>query len=248
MTTKEVISYLLPLAENEEMKTYIHIHSKRFAYLIQKLKQLRQAIPDPQIRIMDIGPSFFSELLMHNFPNDEIYTMGFKSDEALGGHLSKKISQKLDKFIPFDLNDAQYQDRYVPVPDCKIVVMAEVLEHLYTSPVLVYRFISTFMDTGAYLVVGTPNAVTFRNRILMLFGKNPFELIRLIRENPGHYREYTGSELIQLGKEAGLETHQLFWANYFSACSSKGKMFDFFTSYFLPKKFRTGLTIIYRKS
>lgn len=235
------------MAENEEMKTYIHIHSKRFAYLISKIKELRKEIPKANIRIMDIGPSFFSQLLIHTFPEDEIYTMGFKSDEALGGHLSKEISQKLVNFIPFDLNNAQYPEKYATVKSCDLVVMAEVVEHLYTSPSLVYKFIASFMNNGAFLIVGTPNAVTFRNRVLMLLGKNPFELIREIRENPGHYREYTGKELVQLGKDAHLKTHQLFWANYFSASSTKGKIFDFITGNLLPKSFRTGLTIVYQK-
>jgi hypothetical protein len=248
MTALEVQNLLLPLAENDEMKTYIRIHAKRYAYLISKLKSLRREFAQDSINIMDIGPSFFTKLLMITFPNDTIHCMGFKNDEALGGHLSKQISLSLQNFTQFDLNDAQYIDKYpADLPPCDLVVMAEVLEHLYTSPVLIYQFISTFLNKNGFLVIGTPNAVTFRNRVLMLVGRNPFEQIRETRDNPGHFREYTGSELMSIGERVHFETYRIFKDNYFSASSAQGKLFDFFTGHLLPKSFRTGLTIVYKK-
>ncbi|MDW8015381.1 MAG: methyltransferase domain-containing protein [Bacteroidia bacterium] len=247
MTPADVQARLSPYAVTDEMREYIRVHAQRFAYLIDLVSRLRAQFKDSSIRIMDVGPSFFTQLLMEKFPQDEVWSLGFKHDTAMGGHLSPAIANALKNFITFDLNDSYFLEKWVQPPPCDIVIAAEVIEHLYTSPIQVYRFFRSFMKPNAYLIITTPNAVTLRNRLLMLLGKNPFEMIRETRDNPGHYREYTGTELRLLGEKAGLAVEAILHANYFAKFTLQGKIVDWLTQYALPATFRTGLTAIYRR-
>jgi hypothetical protein len=65
---------------------------------------------------------------------------------------------------------------------------------------------------------------------------NPFERIRLDRSNPGHFREYTLAELLDMLTRAGFTVEQTWMKYYFDAayeCHERGDE--------RPSKFRGGL-------
>jgi hypothetical protein len=94
--------------------------------------------------------------------------------------------------------------------------------------------------------LGTPNAVALEKRIKLVTGYNPYELIRLNKDNPGHFREYTVRELKTLGEEAGLKLIDHETSNYFARFKSKGRLFDAITN-ILPQTFRTGINAVYTR-
>ena len=74
-----------------------------------------------------------------------------------------------------------------------------------------------------------------------VLGQNPFEPIRETRSNPGHFREYTGRELVIICENAGLECERLAYV-------------DYWPTYFVLKvvqrfhpHLRNGLTLILKK-
>src|SRR5205823_6516869 len=106
----------------------------------------------------------------------------------------------------FDLNDAQSEDTWRrDIPRYDVVVMAEVIEHLYTAPELVLGFLKTLVADNGLVIIQTPNAAALSKRLKLLFGRNPYELIRVDTTNPGHFREYTSRELIRIAEGAGFE-------------------------------------------
>jgi len=78
-----------------------------------------------------------------------------------------------------------------------------VIEHLNTPPRRVLEFLAAQLAPGGWLVLTTPNAVWLKNRLRLLMGRNPFELLR--DDRSGHVREYTLAELAAAAGEAGLE-------------------------------------------
>ena len=94
-------------------------------------------------------------------------------------------------------------------------MFAEVLEHLYTAPELVLPYLRELLVPGGVLLLQTPNAVAFRKRAKMVLGVNPFERIRTERDNPGHFREYTASELRELLVGAGFSVDRVWMKHYF---------------------------------
>lgn len=80
--------------------------------------------------------------------------------------------------VSFDLNDSQDPEHPPQVAPYDVVVMAEVIEHLYTAPTLVLTCVASWLVPGGRLVVQTPNAVALDKRVRLLCGRNPYESIR----------------------------------------------------------------------
>ncbi len=246
-TESEIIAHYVSMDLDTESQMYLHTHAMRFAYLSSMVRKVRDNFNQNSIRIMDIGPSFFTDMLMKNFQDDHIYTLGFSHEASRGGHFPESIRINKDHFYAFDLNDTQFPEQWITPPTMDIVVMGEVLEHLYTSPVHVFRFMSSILNPGGYLIVGTPNATAIQRRMELLFGRHPYEMIRETRDNPGHFREYTVTELKELGELAGLEVVDYEVKNYFKRNTSVGTLFDKLVGFLLPANFNSGINIVYRK-
>ncbi len=153
----EIIKRYVDMELDSESETYLHTHAMRFAYLLGMVRKVRKNFVSSPVRIMDIGPSFFTDILMTNLQDDHLYTLGFAHDASRGGHFPPVIKINKDHFFAFDLNDAQYTEKWIEPARMDMIVMAEVLEHLYTSPVHIFRFIASMMNPGGYLIIGTPN-------------------------------------------------------------------------------------------
>lgn len=181
---------------------YAAFHRPRFAFL---LKVLRACGPTPTTRLLDIGASQLTSLIADEL-GVRVESMGLEDRAEAMGVLHHR----------FDLNAAQDRSQWkLDIGPYDIIVFAEVLEHLYTAPELVLRYLRDLLVTGGALLLQTPNAVALRKRVKMAIGANPFERIRIQRENPGHFREYTARELRQLLAGAGFAVDRLWMEHYF---------------------------------
>ena len=245
LTSGAIIDFFRERALHENAQSYIGSHAKRYAFLFEHVSDIRAALtqPDLPVTILDIGPSFFTELLRHAFPRDSIITLGFDSQKSRGGHFPLSILHEKATHFAFDLNDSLYRERWIQVPKAKLVILAEVIEHVYTSPQCVLSFVRSLMDPGGYLFLQTPNAATLKKRMKLLWGANPFEMIREDRDNPGHFREYTRRELRTLGRAAGFDVLAVTLSNYHSHDSSKSILGRVVRPFFSYPNFRRGITV-----
>ena len=181
---------------------YYAFHSPRYATL---LRLIDRHVGPPPHRILDVGATEFTDLVHQQF-GGPVDSLGFEPEEDLprGRHFH------------FDLNDAQWPERWrrdLPLYD--VVVLAEVIEHLHTSPALVLGFLRTLVRPGGVLVVQTPNAVRLGVRVKLLLGRNPYQLIKEDVTEPGHFREYTRRELTRYAVDAGFDVVDLVLCSYF---------------------------------
>ena len=110
-----------------------------------------------------------------------------------------------------------------------------------------FDFLRSLVKENGLLIIQTPNAVSLSKRFIIARGENPYELIREnMREDPGHYREYTRNELCHFGYQAGFDVLDTFMVNYFREEANLHGRLDRISRY-LPENFRTGMTIIYKK-
>src|SRR6266550_1208257 len=196
---------------DQEEWVYLTYHAVRLAFLVNLIGARLNGysvLPPRRVRVLDVGPHFLTSLL-HRFFGDRIvlHTLGWENERLAPARI-------IAKHIPFDLNAAHDSSRWPRTEAYDIVVMAEVIEHLYTAPRLVLAFLASLLDDRGSLIIQTPNAVALRNRVKMLLGQNPFEPIREKLSNPGHFREYTGQELVTIGERAGLECEHLAYLDY----------------------------------
>ncbi len=186
------------------MDGYALYHAPRYAFLLELLASCGVSASS---RLLDIGPSTLTGLIRSRF--------GCTVDSL--GHLRADSPDELRHF-EFDLNLAQDDATWRrDVPSYDIVVMAEVIEHLYTAPQLVLAFVRSLVRDGGCLLLQTPNAASLPKRLKLLAGRNPYEMIRIDREDPGHFREYTMAELRSLAAAAGFTVEAGHAAYYFDA-------------------------------
>lgn len=243
-----IINYYRDRLTNKESLRYLTIHAKRYAFLLKKMAEIRNTIRDDKIDIMDIGPSYLTEQIQNAFPNDTVYSLGYSHTESRGGHFPGGVKVNEKRIIHFDLNNVQHKDKWISVPICQIVILAEVIEHLYTAPNLILNFIRTFLNNDGTLIIQTPNAVSLFNRIKMICGENPFEMIRENNQNPGHFREYTKKELFSLAEKSNYKVIYFIYSNYFDLQPVTYKTMGYrLLQFILGKSLKDGMTIILKK-
>lgn len=237
MTKSQILVHFNSLYNlNEEQNLYLEIHSKRFELILNWLN------PKNFGSVLDIGPSFLSELLFKRF-NDKLSIMGFDATESLGGHLASSHIFEQTNFIQQDLN---FLDAKALRQKFDLITCGEVIEHLYTSPKRLIQQFAQMLNANGYLIIQTPNAVSLRKRLLFLFGRNPFEIPRENLNNPGHYREYTTKELKQLAVQNGFKVEKLMLDEHFEYPSTTSKIYRTFKN-IIPPNLRSGITIILKK-
>ncbi|MBI2283789.1 MAG: hypothetical protein HYU71_08790 [Bacteroidetes bacterium] len=182
-----------------EESRYLNYHAKRLAYTTHFVQSVANQSETP-LKILDVGPHFLSFSIKNLVqPRPLLYTMGFANY-----HLFPE--SQTEKHIELDLNECESLPENAIEERFDLIVISETIEHLYTSPKIIFAFLAKLLtdNPGAGILVQTPNAVNIYKRIKMLLGRNPYELIRTDRTNPGHFREYTMNELIDYGQEAGF--------------------------------------------
>lgn len=183
--------------ERERGHDYLSYHRRRFQHV---LEVCRREVPDPGASVLDVGPSQLSRLLADRYAH--VVTLGFAS--GAWGHERVEGGRAPDGHIEFDLNEAVRRGR---VPDDRtfdLVVFAETLEHLHAAPELVMRLLRGVLRPNGVLVCQTPNAAALHKRVKLALGAHPFERIRIDERNPGHFREYTRAELLDIARVAGF--------------------------------------------
>ena len=211
-------------ARNDEERVYLRTHARRYEFLLAALRRLQFE------RLLDVGPSYESELIREAFPSARVDTIGFHDDRF--------PLREGEQHIEVDLNhvDGAQLERY------DVIVCAEVIEHLYTSPVHVLRTFRTALDPAGSVLIQTPNAAALSRRFWLLVGRNPFELLREDLHQAGHFREYTLAELKQLAEQAGFVVAHAERQNYFLTGSRKNRLLVD-AGFLIPSSLRQGITL-----
>ena len=183
----------------ESRQAYRIMHELRFTDI---LRICRDLVPDASARVLDIGRSELTAYLS-NFYRD-IHTLGFDPRTDDGGHRETGNLGAVPH-IPFDLLNAAFVAAWPECGTFNLIVFSEVIEHLHVAPAYVLAFLGSLLAPGGVLLCTTPNAAGITKRIRMLAGRNPYERLRLYERNPGHIREYTWDELVEIAASVGLD-------------------------------------------
>lgn len=220
-----------------EAARYWSLHRKRFAWLarfaVDRFGEGRAA------RILDVGNSFQTVLLRKVLMYSVVDTIGYLDHRFSAGEGSSHYEM--------DLNDAYFSERWPKLEGegYDLIVFAEVIEHLYTSPAQVLGCLKSLLRSGGRVLVQTPNAAALKKRLKLLSGKNPYELIRLDRANPGHFRELTVADLRRYARQCELEVEGV----WMDSNLVDGKRFDRVcdrVSRFLPGPLKGGISMCLR--
>lgn len=234
--------FLRDAIEENEQDGYLKYHAPRYDMLLDLLHNYYSGNED----ILDIGRSPFTEIASRSLET-QIDTLGFEADQKTETGFNYQ----------FDLNNSQDPESWrSDLPKYNIILFSEVIEHLYTSPELVLKFLKSLLKKEGIIIVQTPNAVALHKRIKMLFGKNPYHLISKNTSNPAHFREYTADELSEYFHQAGFSIEKMSIENYFdyryrnhaNGNSSRTEIYRLLNIFYsiMPASLRTGLCFVVR--
>lgn len=238
-TVREAVAALS--APDDDSVVYLNYHRRRYAYLMEYTAAAIQdlALPDGEaVRILDIGISHQTVLLRKLFPRAELSTFGFQDPRF---QLSAGVSH-----VEYNLNHADDISSWPNMPPCDVIVMAEVIEHLYVPPTKVLRMLQAFLRPGGVLIIQTPNPICLSRRVALARGHSPFEIIRDDPTNPGHYCEYTTGQLRFLAKTTGFDVLDCTIRNYFGEMTAAKRIYIAACA-LLPGELAEGITIQLRK-
>ncbi len=232
-TEQDVLSHFEAYPLDNSIRDYLHFHANRYAFLLAKVDTLERK------RILDIGPSFQTLLMREIYPDSVVDTLGFDDNRF--------PRREKDRHIEFDLNDSTDPEKWPKVEEpYDLVVMAEVLEHVYTAARPVLNSVASLLRNGGSLMIQTPNAVNLGRRISTAKGENPFGMIREQKNNPGHFCEFTVGDLRGAAESAGLTVLEATLTNYFGSRGFRKSVYELLCSA-LPGDLRDGITLIARK-
>ncbi len=225
-------------SSEESRVQYLKDHRDRF---VETLSICRQLVPDNQATVLDVGKSNLTSLLAAEYKH--LWTIGLDPTVDTGGHREMPEEAVGIPHIKFDLNDAKFIDQWPSVKkEFSLIVFGETIEHLTIAPEYTILCLSSLLADGGILLITTPNAVTLSKRLKFAVGRNPFEQIRLLGENPGHFREYTLDELCEIGERCNLEVVYRRRVNFYN----NKKIRKVILKNLLPS-FRDSLVVAFKK-
>ena len=225
-------------APDADAARYLDYHRRRYEYLLAFVERILSGMTPRDgapLRVLDVGMSHQTLLVKQLFPTVELATLGFYD------HRFPPMEGVTH--TPFDLNAAAEESKWPQIEPFDLILLAEVIEHLYVPPTRVLRMLRHLLRPGGMLLIQTPNPVNLARRLALLGGKSPFEIIRDDSNNPGHYCEYTVENLVFLAGVADLEVMEYTVSNYFGA---KKALYNIVCS-LLPGQMAEGITILLRR-
>lgn len=219
---------------------YVSFHSRRFQYVVDLCKSLNSRASSS---VLDVGPSHLSLELARHYRR--VVTIGFPPNNFAHERVASVAAATPALHVIFDLNDCG--EKEIPIEEnFDLIVFAETIEHLHSAPEIVLYALGKLLKPDGFLICQTPNAAALERRCHLLFGRNPFERIRCNRFNPGHFREYTRAELIDLGRIALLRTVVHNFVDYFPHAGSLHKARSVIRR--MVPSLRSGQTIVYARN
>lgn len=213
---------------------YLEFHARRYTYLLDRVDWLLNNRFDEPWNILDIGPSFQTAMLRKKYPNATIDTAGFQDHRF--------PCRRHESHVELNLNEVEQPT----LREYDIVLLAEVIEHLYAPPVRVLSNVKKWLKPGCSVIVQTPNPISLGKRLQLLAGHSPFEVIREDARNPGHFCEYTVKDMADIAREAGLEPLGIWAKNYFGPGGALNIAYDLACLLF-PGHLQDGITAVLRK-
>jgi len=156
----------------ENNKTYIQYTDDRLRKIIKLVVNLQPT------KILDIGCG--SGYLINEL-SKSIKSEFYGVDVYSGNNRNDWIYKKADITNGIPFNDSQF--------DC--VVCGEVIEHV-PNPDLLLKEINRVLRKDGYLIISTPNLVSWANRILILLGVQPLYTETSSEVNLGRYFKFLG--------------------------------------------------------
>lgn len=205
------ISNLLPMSHKQVFNSVNYYHFERVINLILKYAR-------PGARVLDVGCG--SGLM-----GVGLKMLGFDValiNEEYGHRMTLEAGRyKLveENKIPIYVMDASIEKFPFDDESFDIVTILGVIEHFHGTPRFCLEEIHRILARNGKLIIGTPNSVNLRKRLVALLGRSNYPNIHdfFYSDYPyrSHVREYTMKELELICRWSGFKVTEKIYANEF---------------------------------
>lgn len=166
LTERDLADFVWPLHLGGKDRADLAFHGRRWLILLEHADALVEAARarGGPLRILDIGPSLQTDILRHNYPDIPVDTLNLSDDG--------RTPRPEDIHVRYDLNDLYHRERWPRIGPYDVIVMCEVIEHLYTGASTVLAGLASIVKPHSSLFLQTPNAAALHKRIQLARGKN----------------------------------------------------------------------------
>ena len=177
--------------------------------------------PESGGRMLELGANpYFLTLLLKRFRRYELTLANyFGPDGPATGQGSQVVTnQRYGERHEFSYDHFNGEMADFPYPDSTfdLVLNCEILEHLVQDPTHLLCECHRVLKPGGFLLLTTPNVLTFQNLWRLGSGRNVYDLYSGYGVYGRHNREYTPSETINLLQECGYKVTRLVLRDIYS--------------------------------
>ena len=204
---RELLIDGLPVREGE--KAYMYDSIWRYTHTLNLIP-----LYGHKIKVLEIGIGYgHLSILTKRLFGYEVSGIDIKKPET--DYLKTRFNQEKIDFKICDLTT-----EHIPFENDSfdMILLCEVMEHLYMYPGDLISSIRRLLKKGGVLILTTPNFLRLYNRIYFLFGKVPRDLCCLRgQKGTAHVREYLPSELISFLNNNHFKVLEARYVNTFTA-------------------------------
>ena len=195
----------LQLSRNADEKShmYLTVHVKRFEKIFDAINAVVVESEGRAQSVLDIGT--------HAAYHPQLKSIFGENVEFIGSFDETYNTFPISKFHSIDV-----QKSPLPFADhtFDVVLMLEVVEHLYNDPMYVLSEVNRVLKVGGALILCTPNVNSWQSLLKMLTGEHPYRFGYTPGDFP-HVHEFTVSEIREVLKAAGFHPARVYTENVY---------------------------------
>src|SRR5262245_11876771 len=122
---------------------YLEYHRRRYQFLLERVDGVlhgQTARDGERLRVLDVGMAYQTFLLRRLYPHVELATLGFFD------HRFPKMEGV--NHTDFNLNAAAEESEWPELDPFDLILLAEVIEHLYVPPTRVLQMLRRLLRPG----------------------------------------------------------------------------------------------------
>ena len=189
---------------DENLQIYCAIHVTRFEKSFDAINAVAVGNVSGKQSVLDIGT--------HATYHPNLKVLFGDNVEFIGTYNDAYKTYPINKFHNIDLEESP-----LPFPDKSfdIVLMLEVIEHLYNDPMRVLSEVNRVLKDDGALILSTPNVNSWQSVLKMLTGEHPYRFGYFTPGDRPHVHEFTVSEIREVLQAAGFHPARIYTENVY---------------------------------